>query len=155
MGVQSTQLFLITPEGLLGNISLAIFLISAYNGYTMKLPKDIKVRKLWLRNPVTLIRKAGRFITGHGQSRRQEMRDQEDEDKYNAKEAKMKRQLIVTVTQDGKMEISGSTFTVGEIEAIGNQIIRTVQSQQVSFQGAEDEGQCEDKKSEEQPLPPV
>ena len=62
----------------------------------------------------------------------------------------MDKQLIISVTQDGQMKISGSTFTVGELEAIGNQLIRVVQSQAVSF--GEQDGEHKNQKPTPGPM---
>ena len=45
----------------------------------------------------------------------------------------MKRVLTITVSEKGELQIDGDSFTVGEIEDIGSQLIRIVKSQNISF----------------------
>ena len=43
------------------------------------------------------------------------------------------RVLKITVSNKGELKITGDAFTVGEIESIGQELIRLVKSQNISF----------------------
>jgi len=48
-------------------------------------------------------------------------------------EVKNERILTITVSDKSELKITGDAFTVGEIESIGQELIRLVKSQNISF----------------------